>query len=115
MKLKKRLLIAIILTCLVLIFGVVICIFCFSEKPNKQQYTVTFLSDDGTVLKIAEVVKHGVANPPKEPVLSYGKIFTSWDKDISDITCDTTVKPIYEDITENGECVCTSGYIWKKR
>ena len=65
---------------------------------NKDQYTVTFYSNDGTVLKIDSVEKGKAANPPAQPQMLYGTVFTSWDADISSVTKNLEVHPICEDV-----------------
>lgn len=64
----------------------------------KEQYEVTFYSDDGTVLKIDSVAENTAAEPPVRPQMSYGKIFKSWDTDISNVTEAVAVRPVCEDL-----------------
>lgn len=65
---------------------------------KESQYTVTFYSNDGTVLKIDSVRKGVAANPPKQPQMLYGTVFKSWDTEISSVTKDIEVRPICEDV-----------------
>ena len=62
--------------------------------------TVTFYSDDGTVLKIDQVQRRKAAVPPMDAQMSYGNIFQSWDKDFSRVTKSLDVHPICENILE---------------
>ena len=67
--------------------------------PNgKGQYTVTFYSNDGTVLKIDSVEKGKTANPPVQPQMLYGTVFQSWDTEFSSVTKNLEVHPICEDV-----------------
>ena len=67
-----------------------------SELVNKNQYTVTFYSNDGTVLKIDSVENEMAANPPAQPQMLYGTVFRSWDADIASVTNNLEVYPICE-------------------
>jgi uncharacterized protein (TIGR02145 family)/uncharacterized repeat protein (TIGR02543 family) len=61
---------------------------------TKNQYTVTFLDHDGTILK-TETVEHGSsATPPPEPARD-GYTFTGWDVPVDVITGDLTVTARY--------------------
>lgn len=76
---------------------------------NKDQYTVTFYSNDGTVLKIDSVEKGKAANPPTQPQMLYGTVFTSWDADISSVTKNLEVHPICEDVKEKSNVFAIEG------
>lgn len=65
---------------------------------KEDQYTVTFYSNDGTVLKIDSVEKGKTANPPKQPQMLYGTVFQSWDTEISSVTKNLEVYPICKDV-----------------
>lgn len=71
-----------------------------SGSASKKQYTVTFYSNDGTVLKVDSVAEGNTANPPMQPQMLYGTVFQSWDTDISSVTKDLKVYPICEDVKE---------------
>lgn len=61
-------------------------------------YTVTFYSNDGTVLKIDSVKEDSFATPPVNPVMTYGMVFKSWDTDFSKVTKDLEIHPVCEEI-----------------
>lgn len=69
-----------------------------SDSVSKDQYTATFYSNDGTVLKIDSVEKGMAANPPSQPQMLFGTVFRSWDADISSVTKNLEVHPICEDV-----------------
>lgn len=60
-------------------------------------YTVTFYSNDGTVLKIDSVKENSFATPPVNPVMTYGMVFKSWDTDFSKVTKDLEIHPVCEE------------------
>ena len=69
----------------------------YTETLNS--YTVTFVDDDGAVLK-TETVEYGSgatapADPEKAPDDVNHYEFTGWDRDFSDITGDLTVTAVY--------------------
>jgi uncharacterized repeat protein (TIGR02543 family) len=61
-------------------------------------FTVTFVDDDGTVLKTEEVVYGKDATPPTTPTRE-GRHFVGWDGNYTNVTTDITVKAKYEDDT----------------
>ena len=64
------------------------------NEPVVETFTVTFLDDDGTVLKV-EIVKEGEnAIPPADPV-KYGFIFYGWDGSYLNIHEDTILTATY--------------------
>ena len=71
------------------------------EVP-KATYTVTFKDWDGTVLKTQTVEEGSSATPPSNPNRE-GYIFVGWDKSYSNITANTTITALYNEIpkTEN--------------
>lgn len=69
-----------------------------NQQINKDQYTVTFYSNDGTVLKIDSVEKGNTANPPSQPQMLYGTVFQSWVTDVSTVTENLEVHPICVDV-----------------
>lgn len=58
------------------------------------KYTVTFLDAFGATLKTQKVYKGDAAEAPEAPEISE-KAFDRWDSDITNITADLTVRPIY--------------------
>ncbi len=61
-----------------------------------QTYTVTFIGNEGAVLK-TQTVGHGqAATAPEAPVIE-GLYFKGWDKTFDNITGDLTVTAIYSD------------------
>lgn len=65
---------------------------------NETKHTVTFYSDDGTVLKIDSVKENSFATPPVAPEMTYGMVFKAWDTDFSKVTEDLEVHPVCEEI-----------------
>lgn len=70
------------------------------EQPIR--YTVTFVNDDGTVLKTAQYVAGTSAssiimpeNPTKEADTQYTYTFSGWDPEIADVTVNVTYKATY--------------------
>lgn len=68
------------------------------DSANTTQYTVTFYSNDGTVLKIDSVTENTSATPPVAPAMTYGTVFKSWNTDFSNVTKDLEVHPVCEEI-----------------
>lgn len=67
--------------------------------PNDaSMYTVTFYSNDGTVLKIDSVYENSSATPPVAPAMTYGTVFKSWDTDFSKVTKDLEIRPVCEEV-----------------
>lgn len=73
------------------------------------QVTVTFYSDNGTVIKVDKVRKHSAAEPPNDPHLTYGCIFKSWDKDLRSVTRSMDVHPVFEQVTDKTNVFAISG------
>ncbi len=67
----------------------------YNEIAN--EYTVTFVDWDGTVLKKEEVLVGTAATAPEDPTRDGGMKFAGWDKDFSDIQGDLTVTAQYYD------------------
>ena len=73
----------------------------YTELIN--QYTVTFVDEDGTVLKAAEAYDYGTAaadiikpaDPSKEASAEYTYAFAGWTPAISDVTANATYKATY--------------------
>lgn len=65
------------------------------QKPEEDGvYTVTFYSNDGTILKMESVDPHGSVTPPVEPQMAYGSVFVAWDSSFTDVTEDLEVRPL---------------------
>jgi uncharacterized repeat protein (TIGR02543 family) len=65
---------------------------------ERNQYTVTFLDHDGTVLKPETVIHGSGATAPPEPDRE-GHAFKGWDKAFANITADLTVTARYDRLT----------------
>ena len=84
------------------------------EIRSVQAYSVTFYSDDGSVLLIESVEEHKSATPPVQPEMSYGNIFVKWDKAFSDITSDLNVYPVTKKVTDETNVFALSGAYGQK-
>ncbi|NCD17998.1 MAG: cell wall-binding protein, partial [Actinobacteria bacterium] len=63
---------------------------------NRNYYTVTYLDDDGTLLKTDRNVEHGTdSTPPADPTQE-GKVFSGWDKSVLNIKEDTVITATYD-------------------
>lgn len=80
-----------------------------SDGVNNDQYTVTFYSNDGTILKIDSVEKGKTANPPAQPQMLYGTVFQSWDKVFSNVTQNLEIQPVCEDIKDKTNTFAIGG------
>ena len=74
---------------------IVLCLIIFS---NSTVHTVTFFSDDNSILKVDKVKENDAAEPPVVPELTYGNVFTKWNKDFSRVTSDLDIYPEYESV-----------------
>ena len=63
---------------------------------------------------IDTVKKHQPATPPVQPEMSYGNIFTKWDKDFSDITSDMDVHPVTKPVKGKTNVFALSGTYGQK-
>ena len=118
---KKKLWIIILILILILAVAIIYLIFPRQgEEPetnqedntqhvNEEQYIVTFYSNNGTVLKMESVEKGKAANPPAQPQMLYGTVFTSWDADISSVTKKLEVHPICEEVKEKTNVFAIEG------
>lgn len=79
------------LLCVVVIVSII-------ASNNSTIHTVTFYSDDHSVILVDKVKHNQSAEPPIVPELTYGNIFTKWDKDISNVTSNLDVYPEYESV-----------------
>lgn len=64
---------------------------------EKRTYTVTFVDDEGNILK-TEQVKHGEDAEGLKPEKKGYFTFVGWDKTLYEITEDTTITAIYEQL-----------------
>lgn len=62
-----------------------------------DQYTVTFVDYDGSILKETIVPEGGAATAPEENPVRPGYIFTGWDKGFENVTEDMVIKALYEE------------------
>ena len=73
--------------------------------PAAQRYSVTFLDEDGTVLKAAAAYDYGTlaadivkpADPTKEKTAQYTYTFAGWTPELSDVTADAAYKATYKE------------------
>ena len=83
--------------------------------PNDAtMYTVTFYSNDGTVLKIDSVNENTSATPPIAPAMTYGTVFKSWDTDFSKVTRDLEIRPICEEVKDKPNVLAVQSRYTKK-
>lgn len=90
----------------VLIIATVVCVH-FATGNN--EYKVTFFSDTDIVLKVDNVKKNNSAEPPREPQMTYGKIFKSWDKDFSSVRKNLKIHPVCESVIDKSNVFSMSG------
>lgn len=64
-----------------------------TEPYTGPTYTVTFYSDDGSILWIDTVPENGTATPPVEPEMTYGNVFTKWNGSFTSVTEDLEIQP----------------------
>lgn len=76
---------------------------------NTGAYTVTYYSDDGTILKLDSAAENGASVPPAEPKMTYGSIFKSWDADLTCITGDLEVYPVCESFAGQSNVFVAAG------
>lgn len=100
MKIKSKKIILPIAIVIVIVLIVVICV-SVSKKDGNDMYTepvVTFYTEDGFEYSINET-EQGKVNMPEVPPEVPGKVFTGWDKEISEIKDDTKTKAQYIDVS----------------
>ncbi|MFA7435432.1 MAG: family 10 glycosylhydrolase [Bacilli bacterium] len=66
---------------------------------TKNTYFVKFYDSDGNLIETINVAHGSAITPPNPPKLE-GYEFKEWDKDLSNITSDLEVNPIYEEINK---------------
>ncbi|MBQ7466692.1 MAG: hypothetical protein IJS74_01310, partial [Clostridia bacterium] len=83
--------------------------YAWSEENIKRfGFVVTFMLEDGTILK-QQIVKDGASveapatNPTKESTAAYDFVFAGYDKDFSAIYKDTTIYAVFEPIVREYE------------
>lgn len=64
------------------------------KREEDGVFTVTFYSNDGTILKIESVEPHADATPPVEPQMAYGTLFVAWDTNFTDVTENLDIHPL---------------------
>lgn len=104
---KKFKLIALIIGITLIVGCGIACLILFSDEiflpeettiENIPTYTVIFYDDNNTILKIDTVSENSSAVPPKEPIMTHGMIFQSWDTDFSNVTSNLEVRPICQSV-----------------
>lgn len=105
---RKRI-ILIALSIFLAIVLIVVGVLVIKNIDNKKECEVTFLSNDGTILKVDVVEKGQSANPPVKPQMTFGTVFKSWDVDISKITSNMKVNPVCEDISKKENVFAVEG------
>lgn len=72
-----------------------------SQQPmDDGLYTVTFYSNDGTILKMESVEPHADATPPVEPQMAYGTVFVAWDSNFTDVTGNLDIHPLCVELAD---------------
>lgn len=64
-----------------------------STSTNDKTYAVTFLSNDGSLLKIDYVPENASAVPPVEPEMTPGVVFSGWKTSFSTVSDDMQIHP----------------------
>lgn len=79
-----------------------------------ETFTVAFLAPDGSLVFEDTVPSGEPAQPPMNPIMPYGYIFSHWDKDFSRITGDLTVNAVCSEISSKDNVFsCSGGYVQK--
>ena len=79
-----------------------------------KTYTVNFYSDTNKTIKIETVKRGAAADPPNEPTLTNGRVFTKWDCDFSKVKKNLNVLPEYEEYTAKENCIAMAGAYGKQ-
>ena len=70
------------------------CVVMSEEPSNKEQFVVTFVDYDGSVLDVQAVKSGESALPPEDPVRD-GYVFAGWEGTYTEVTSDCTVTATY--------------------
>ncbi len=73
-------------------------------KSIKNKYNVSFVDEDGTVLKESKAYEYGTKaadiekpeNPTKTSNQEFNYVFAGWDQEVKDVTAEVTYKATYE-------------------
>lgn len=79
-----------------------------------KTYTVNFYSDTNQVIKIETVKRGSAAEPPKEPTLTNGRVFTRWDSDFSKVKKNLDIHPEYEEYAGKENVIALAGAYGKQ-
>ena len=71
-----------------------------SDEPERNKFTVTFYRADGSVLGAETVIKGNSVHFYQTPTAPYGYKFAKWDKDLTNVTSDLDVYPVWQLITD---------------
>lgn len=85
-----------------------VAIFGFGMFDNGP-YTVTFLGPDGATLHVDEVNPGEAAEPPVNPVMPQGYVFSHWDRDFSSVTEDMEVYAVCIEWAPTGNVLAIGG------
>ena len=88
---------------------VIVAVVCVHFATGNNEYKVTFFSDTDIVLKVDKVKKNNSAEPPREPQMTYGNIFKSWDKDFSRVRKNLKVHPVCESVIDKSNVFSMPG------
>lgn len=64
-------------------------------------YTVTFMSGAGRVLKVENVASGQSATPPEDPGLLFGERFLAWDKPFTNVSEDLVIHAVTGSVTQD--------------
>lgn len=67
-----------------------------TPAPEKIYYNVTFLNADGSIFVREAVLENSSATNQQIPVAPVGQLFSGWDTDLTKITQDIQVKPVFK-------------------
>ena len=108
MNLKKRTNKKLVLVIVLAVLTAALAIFAFMgprsesgtpvQQPEKT-YTVRFLGPDDSLVYEDQVMHGEAAEPPANPVMPQGYVFSSWDSDFSAVTENMTVRAICTQIS----------------
>lgn len=82
-----------------------------SSAPTEQAetYTVRFVDPAGALLYEETVAKGSAVQPPQNPIMPYGWVFSHWDGDFTHISGDMTVKAVATEIGTAPNVLSVSG------